>query len=146
MKREPREIWKPIPGYPKHEASSLGRIRSLPMITKRGHKRPSRLLKFSGRFCCVNVFYGVRQGPVRVGVLVLRAFSGPPKPGQMCRHLDDEPWNNKPYNLTWGTRKQNSEDASKNGRLSNNGRYFRTKRYRKIMSRAMLASWKRRQQ
>jgi len=113
-----KEIWKPIPGYPRHEASNLGRIRSIPMISKRGHKLPSRVMKPSTAMCTVNPSYGYRCGPVRVGVLVLRAFKGIPAPGQMCRHLDDDPWHNLPPNLEWGTRKQNGEDASRNGRLN----------------------------
>lgn len=52
--------------------------------------------------------------------LVLRAFIGPPKPGQQCRHDDGVPWHNEVWNLLWGTPKQNQLDRIRH-RTSNRG-------------------------
>lgn len=54
---------------------------------------------------------------VRAHIPMLYAWSGPPQPGQVARHKDDNPHNLKPSNLVWGTRRQNMEDAIANGRV-----------------------------
>jgi hypothetical protein len=48
--------------------------------------------------------------------LVLLAFVGPCPDGMECRHLDDDPRNNRLSNLCWGTREQNIADRAANGR------------------------------
>jgi hypothetical protein len=64
---------------------------------------------------------GVRADGVRrdfkVHQLVLHAFVGPPAPDQVTRHLDGDPKNNRLSNLCWGTRKENSADTARHGRL-----------------------------
>jgi hypothetical protein len=47
--------------------------------------------------------------------LVLTAFSGPPKPGELARHLDGDPGHNDLGNLVWGTGRENWDDARKHG-------------------------------
>lgn len=54
----------------------------------------------------------------RVHDLVLRAFRGPPLPGQQGRHWDGNRRNNKLSNLLWGTPKQNCEDRTRHGRVT----------------------------
>jgi hypothetical protein len=51
----------------------------------------------------------------RIHVLMLMAFVGPRPNGQVGRHIDDDKSNNKLSNLAWGTLKQNSQDAVRNG-------------------------------
>ena len=58
----------------------------------------------------------IRGRKLRVHHAVLFAFVGPRPPGKECRHLDDNPANNNPENLAWGTRKQNMDDQLHNGR------------------------------
>ena len=46
-----------------------------------------------------------------VHVLVCRAFNGPPPHGlarPMVLHLDDDPHNNTPWNLQWGSERDNA--------------------------------------
>lgn len=50
----------------------------------------------------------IRKGKsLKVHRLVCEAFNGPPGPGQVCMHLDENPFNNLPHNLAWGTQKEN---------------------------------------
>lgn len=44
-----------------------------------------------------------------VARLVCEAFNGPPPfTGAICMHIDENSQNNRPDNLTWGTKKENS--------------------------------------
>lgn len=95
------EFWKPVPGYQGYEASNLGRLKRLSFISKRGFIHKDKIVKPKKK---------------DRGHMILRAFAGPPpSPKHVCRHLDDDSWNNLPVNLAWGTRKQNAEDAIRNG-------------------------------
>lgn len=49
--------------------------------------------------------------------LVCEAFHGPRPEGALCRHLDDERRNNHEDNLAWGTSRDNTDDATRNGRV-----------------------------
>ena len=49
--------------------------------------------------------------------LVLEAFVGPCPDGMECRHLDDDPGNNRLGNLCWGTPAENTDDRFRNGRV-----------------------------
>lgn len=46
--------------------------------------------------------------------LTCYAFYGPPKPGEQCRHLDDNEYNGFADNLAWGTSEENAEDKVRN--------------------------------
>lgn len=47
--------------------------------------------------------------------LVCEAFRGKKPPGHECRHLNDDPLDNRIDNLVWGTRRQNAYDRHRNG-------------------------------
>jgi hypothetical protein len=50
--------------------------------------------------------------------LICETFNGPkPDPSLICCHRDDDHSNNTPSNLYWGTKKQNTEDAIRNGKF-----------------------------
>lgn len=49
--------------------------------------------------------------------IIALVFHGPCPEGYDVRHLDDIPLNNSPYNLAYGTKQQNADDAMRNGRL-----------------------------
>ena len=51
----------------------------------------------------------------RVHHLVAEAFIGPRPNGQDTRHLDGNPLNNRPENLSYGSRKENMNDAREHG-------------------------------
>ncbi|MFE5290134.1 NUMOD4 motif-containing HNH endonuclease [Nocardia sp. NPDC056611] len=114
------ESWLPVPGYVgSYEVSNQGRVRSIPRLltTATGVTRPAKghVLKPcptpSGH---LRVNLG-RANPWLVHQLVARAFHGEPKEGQEVRHLDDNPANNTPGNLAWGTRSENVRDRVRNG-------------------------------
>jgi hypothetical protein len=54
--------------------------------------------------------------------LVAEAFYGDRPKSQVIRHLDDNPGNNAPDNLAYGTQKENVEDRDSKGRHSHGDR------------------------
>lgn len=54
--------------------------------------------------------------------LVCTAWHGSPEPGEECRHLDDDEFNNTHMNLAWGTRQQNVDDKKRNN--TDTGKWF----------------------
>ena len=114
------ELWRPIPGYPGYEASSLGRVRSVARVITYSNGRQYRK---SGRILrpVLNTegYWKVTPGKGKtatVHTLVLLAFRGPRPSGQDCRHLNDIRTDNRVENLEYGTRSQNNLDAIRNGR------------------------------
>ena len=118
------ELWRQIPGYEGYyEASSLGRIRSVPRQTKsrNGNKiNPGRLLKpetSNVGYLRVSLSVIGKQKKESVHRLVAMAFV-PNKQRKCCvNHKDLDRKNNKPENLEWATSKENSEHAVENGAI-----------------------------
>lgn len=76
-----------------------------------------RTMRHSRGYPQVNIRRNGKQGPVKVHTLVAEAFLPPPStPRSVIRHRDDNPENNRPGNLRWGTQVQNVADAKRNGR------------------------------
>ena len=121
------ERWKKIPGYPSHEVSNKGRVRSLDrtieMKTRwggtRDHPVRGRVLKLQSHDGYHRV--QLRRGKLfRIHRLVLLAFVGPCPPGNEVRHLDGNGLNNEIENLAYGTREENQADRVLHG-TSNRG-------------------------
>lgn len=103
---------RPIPGGERlgYQAGSDGRIYSkngplVGRVNSSGH-RSVRL-------------YGDAPGEgwsVSVHVLVAEAFVPNPNALPVVRHKDDDPANNVPENLAWGTHSDNSRDSVERGR------------------------------
>jgi hypothetical protein len=116
------EAWRPIPGYPGYDASSLGRVRS------RRQCRTGKLMRV-----CVNPQSGYFQVGLRddggtqrhrpVHYFVTRAFFGPRPEGMIVRHLDGTRTNNHLSNLMYGTYAENSADRLRHGTMPI-GRYL----------------------
>lgn len=111
------EEWRPVPGHPLLEASSLGRVRSLPYQTPMPHggfktnemKPTSGVVHRAspGAKCCYRKVL-FRRKNYKAHRLVALAFHGPPPPGRdRVLHADDDGLNNRPGNLQWGTQKEN---------------------------------------
>lgn len=126
------EEWRDIPGYPLHQASSLGRIRSKArwVIRKRSGNmwRPERILKpqpLQHSDDAKPVAMMTRISPLGDGVfktvyihhLVLFAFVGPRPDGMEACHWDGNPQNNSILNLRWDTQESNTADKKRHGTL-----------------------------
>lgn len=71
----------------------------------------------AGRSKSGHMLVVLRGKSVHVHRFVARAFFGACPKGQETRHRDGNPANNWAYNLRYGTRKQNVEDAREHGTL-----------------------------
>lgn len=113
------EEWRPLPAAPgAYEVSSLGRARrSIP--GPRTHVgRPMTLeANLNSGYLMVSPFVNGRVKRVSLHRQMCIAFHGEPAPGMVARHLNDDKLDNRISNLAWGTRKENGQDAVRNGRL-----------------------------
>lgn len=109
------EEWRPVFGWEEtYEISSAGTVRrtSPGKGTRVGHILKSRLdhrgylfVSLPGKHCA------------RIHRLLAQTFLGD-IPGQLVRHLDGNPLNNRLENLAWGTAQDNTDDRKAHGRKS----------------------------
>lgn len=117
------EVWRPIPGYEGlYEASDAGRVRSLDHATiasngvTRNYKgKVLTQTAFKTGHLQVKLTKEGGQATRWVHQLVMEAFVGPRAPGQVVRHLNDVPDDNRLENLTYGTQSDNMWDLARNG-------------------------------
>ena len=107
------DFMKQVDGYPGYFADEKGyiyshRSGSLRRLSQRMHRGYYRVNIISE----LNSF---RKMTVDVHTLVLLAFEGPRPKGQVCRHLNGNPLDNRPSNLRWGTHKENMQDQLRHG-------------------------------
>jgi hypothetical protein len=104
----PNEEWRDtaVPGF---KISSLGRV-----LGRRG--KPLAIGKDRSGRPAVALQTGAFSYKRSVAHLVCEAWHGPRPDGMWCLHRDDDPFNNTPENLYWGTAKQNYADAKRNGK------------------------------
>lgn len=110
------EEWRAIPGYEGYEASSWGRVRSVPReVSYRGSwkagaytmMKPGRVLKPAPKKSGHLKLMLGRGVHLDVHVAVALAFHGPKPENCEVLHADHNPANNVPANLSWGTRREN---------------------------------------
>lgn len=129
------EEWRDIPGWPLHQASSLGRVKSKARWVRRFNSkrnasadmwRPERILKLqtlkradddkvSALTLGLSRHGDGRAQAVYVHHLILMAFIGPRPDGLIGCHNDGDPTNNIPSNLRWDTHASNNADAIRHG-------------------------------
>ena len=105
------EVWKPIPGWEgAYEASSEGRIRSLPRLgggpLGGTYRLRGRVLRNSvnSKGGIVSMYRNGQRQAHATAVLIFAAWSGRfPRPGLCVLHRDGDPRNNRPENLVEGT-------------------------------------------
>ena len=112
------EEWIPIPSLPLYSVSSYGRVRR--DIAVKHSPRTGNILSqrpLPRGHMQVTVSIGGRPTTRLVHRLVAEAFLPPPPAGKDCvLHRDDNPANNAPSNLWWGTKPENSADMVRKGR------------------------------
>lgn len=96
------EIWKPIPGYENYEASNLGRVRSIRVL--------SPAVRSHDGYQALELTKDGQQKSWRVHQLVLMAFTGEKPEGMHGCHNDGDKTNNRADNLRWDTPAENHKD------------------------------------
>lgn len=113
------EQWRPVVGYEgRYEVSDMGRVASLPKVTRRSRIIMRQNVTDSGYFFLRLCTDGHHVNHC-VHTLVIEAFHGPRPDGMVARHLDGDPTNNHPTNLRWGTSAENAADMLAHGRNRN---------------------------
>lgn len=129
MEKATREEWRPVPGYEGHyEVSDQGRVRSIDRVVphsdgRQQHRRGVALRPVANASGHLKVrLYDARDGRKQwrqIHSLVAEAFIGPPSPGALVLHWNDDPADNRVSNLRYGTYADNQRDAIRNGRNPN---------------------------
>jgi hypothetical protein len=117
------EEWRAVEGYVALEASSLGRVRTVPHLwhSKDG-RRTFRNGKVLSQYKTPNGYMTVRVAVAdgnrktkKVHSLVARAFLGPQPRGLDVNHIDGHKTNNRIENLEYVTRSENLRHAVRPG-------------------------------
>lgn len=110
------EIWKEVPSFPLLEASSIGRVRSKPYevampnggirIRQMAPTLGVMVTSSSGNYARFKITF--RRKNYLVHRLVCEAFHGAsPFENADVLHGNEDGADNRPENLSWGTRKEN---------------------------------------
>ena len=128
------EIWRPVQGFEGHySVSNNARVRS---EDRKVVRKDSNLSFLKGKVLAQtpNVVSGHlyvsftkagKRDTFLVHRLVAEAFIPNPENLPLVRHLNDVPGDNRLENLAWGTKRDNSYDAVRNG-LHRNGNMVKT--------------------
>jgi len=115
------EIWKQVPSVPEISASSWGRVLIAPAQAKMPHGGlrwyyPKPTYGYEEKTATGRPGVGKRKilrvgrlkRTFKIARLVCEAFHGPPPHEKLVTiHIDEDPTNNTPENLRWGTQKEN---------------------------------------
>lgn len=102
------EEWRGVPGYPRYEVSSAGKVRR----ENGSFLTPYRMK--SGHYSVCLSHDGYRRTYL-LHRIVLLSFIGPCPDGSVTRHMDGNPANNDISNLVWGTQSENMYDVVRHG-------------------------------
>jgi hypothetical protein len=123
------EEWRDIPGFEgSYQVSDLGRVRSVDRVIEQtnrwgttsrrrfaGQVLTAAINQHRGGYAYVNLHDGRGQHMCRVCGLVLSTFGGPRPPGNVARHRNGRPADDRAENLEWGTHKENAADMLAHG-------------------------------
>ena len=114
---------KPIPRFPGCFASDRGEL-----YRTRGGSLCKVKASWNGRYYNVSLVRddGTRK-TVHVHAAVCSAFHGERPDGMVCRHVDNDPHNSRPSNLSWGTTTENNRDRVKFGTIPRGETHCRAK-------------------
>jgi hypothetical protein len=118
----PIEEWRPVVGYEGlYEVSSLGRVKSLSRVVRKGDSHRSvteRILRpglHQRGYQTVSLWHNGKKSKRNIHQLVLAAFRGVCPEGQVACHNDGNPANNWLDNLRWDTQSNNLRDEVTHG-------------------------------
>ena len=117
--------WREIPGWEGlYEVSDSGEIRRSPRSRGKGAVPGKVLKKNSNGPGRLHKWVMLYRNSVGTKMYIHRAVALAFVEGQgdVVRHLDDDPSNNTPVNLAWGTQRDNVRDMFMNGHASNGRR------------------------
>lgn len=108
------EEWRPVPGRPTYEVSSLGRVRSLDRwkVNSLGRTRflHGRILQSKPNARYQNVSFD-RGHPVSAHSVICEIFHGPrPSKDHQVAHWNGNTRDNRANNLRWATQLENEND------------------------------------
>jgi hypothetical protein len=110
----PGEEWRPVVGYEgRYSVSNLGRLRSFARPT---YGRLMSPCMNSQGYLIVPLRKDGARWLARVHRVVAEAFCAPKPGADVVRHLNDIKLDNRASNLAWGTKRENSADARRNGK------------------------------
>lgn len=112
-----RAAIKKIPGFPEYSITRDGHVWSHIRKDSRGHQwggvwmAPMK----NKKYLFVNLSREGKHHHRLIHRLVLETYIGFCPPNKECRHLDGNPKNNALFNLSWGSRRENVQDAIQHG-------------------------------
>lgn len=130
--------WRPIPDWVGfYEVSNDGRIRSVRRLVSINSVTPERkrwmggtertLSRWKDGYLGVTLTGGGLRSRMAVHRAVLLAFKGQPGIGNVCRHLNGNPSDNRLDNLEWGSHLDNMQDRKGHGRYSSGEQHHMSK-------------------
>lgn len=105
-----------VPGWPDYRVGTDGTVWTS-KLRANGGWRELRQAHPRGGYPHVSLSQDNVRRDFTVHSLVLLTFVGPKPPGQLCRHLNGDPTDNRLENLRWGTPRENEADKRAHGRI-----------------------------
>lgn len=110
--------WRPVPGWPRYEASADGRVRSIERTRFGPPPRVLKSTKIPNGYWSITLCRADERKQTYVHRVVCMAFHGlPPTPKHEVAHFDGNKDNNAATNLRWVTKSENREDSRRLGTL-----------------------------
>lgn len=100
--------WKSLEMFPNYQFSDTGHVKKF--------GKPARV-HLNGGYPTIILSNGLIKKRIKVHHVIAELFIGPRPEGLLVRHLDDDRENNCVSNLAYGTYKDNSQDAIRNGKV-----------------------------
>lgn len=120
------EIWKDVKGFSGYQVSNTGRVRSCIRGGRYGtqyceewHEVIPYKYGYKNRYLRVNLYKDGQMFSISVHQLVAENFIENSDNKPFVCHKDDNPHNNSVNNLYYGSPKDNTSDAIRNGHLQN---------------------------